>query len=91
MRHGHRPTLLLRLGCRARGRRLQQLRLYNLSLLLFLLAINGVRQWPLLIFNRDLTVAVLTYRNVRAAHGVGRPLGFDLIDHTVVGKRQVLR
>ena len=54
-------------------------------------SINGVRQWPLLIFNRDLTVAVLTYRNVRAAHGVGRPLGFDLIDHTVVGKRQVLR
>src|SRR5215213_11377376 len=90
MRHRHRATLLLRPGGRARGRRLKQLRFDYFSLLLFLFLIDRVRQWPLLIFDRDLTVALLTYLNVRAAHGVGRSLGFDLIDHTVVGERQVL-
>ena len=44
----------------------------------------------LLISDRDLTVAFLTYLDVRAAHGIRRPLGFDLINHIVVGKRQVL-
>src|SRR5215213_4031033 len=91
MRHRYRSTFLLRPGGRARGRRLKQLRFNYLSLLLFLFAVNGVRQWPLLIFDRDLTAAFLTYLNVRAAHSVGRTLGFDLIDHIVVGKRQVLR
>ena len=87
MRHRHRLTFLLRPGGRARGRRLQQLRFDHLSLLLFLFAVNGVLQGPLLIFDRDLTIAFLTYFNVRAAHRVSRTLSFDLIDHIVVGER----
>ena len=90
MRHWHGLTFLLRPGCRARGSRLKQLRFNYLSLLLLLFAVNGVLEWSLLIFDGDLTAALLTYFNVRAAHGVGCTLGFDLIDHIVVGERQVL-
>src|ERR1044071_5749372 len=84
MRQRHWPTLLLRPGCRARGSRLKQLRLNYLSLLLLLFAVDRVLEWPLLIFDCDLTTAVLTHLDVRAAHGVGRTLGLDLIDHIVV-------
>src|SRR5829696_1004780 len=55
MRQRHRTTLLLRPGCRARGSRLKQLRFDYPSLLLFLLLIDRVLQWALLIFNRDLS------------------------------------
>src|SRR5690348_1967224 len=55
MRPRHRTTLLLRPG-RVRGRRLKQLRLDHLSLLLFLFTVDAVRQWSLLILDRDLTV-----------------------------------
>ena len=90
MRERQGATFLLRPGGRARGGRLKQLRFDYFSLLLFLFLIDRVLQWSLLIFDREFTIAVLTHLNVRAAHGVGRTLGFDLINHIVVGKRQVL-
>ena len=90
MRHRHRLTFLLRSGGRARGRRLKQLRFDYFSLLLLLFAVDGVLERSPLIFDRELTAALLTYLNVRAAHGIGGSFGFDLIDHIVVGKRQVL-
>src|SRR6185436_18888230 len=82
-------TFLLRPGGRARGRRLQQLRFDYLSLLLFLFAVNGVLQRPLLIFNRDLSGVPLPHFDVCLTHGVGGALGLDLIDHVVVGESQV--
>src|SRR5688572_20693948 len=61
MRSRHDFTFLLRLGCRARGCRLKQLRLNYLSLLLFVFAVDGVLERSLLISDRDLSRVLLTH------------------------------
>ncbi len=76
MRHWLRFTFLLRPGGRARSRRLKQFRLHHFRLLLFLFAVDAVLERSLLIFDRDLTAAFLTYFDVRAAHRIGRTPGF---------------
>ena len=63
----------------------------DFGLLLLLFAVDRVLEPPLLIFDRDLTIAFLSHLDVRAAHGIGRAFGFDLVDHIVIGKCQVLR
>ena len=55
--------------------------------LLLLFAVDRVLEPPLLIF----TIAFLSHLDVRTAHGIGRSFGFDLVDHIVIGKCQVLR
>ena len=85
----YRSTFLLRPGGRARGRRLKQLRLDYLSLLLFLFLIDRVLQRTLLIFNRDLSGVPLPHFHLCLTQGVGGALGFDLIDDVVIGEGQV--
>jgi hypothetical protein len=43
----------------------------DFGLLLLLFAVDRVLEPPLLIFDRDLTIAFLSHLDVRAAHGIG--------------------
>ncbi len=63
---------------------------HHLRLVLFLFAIDAVLQGTSLVFDGDLSGAGLSDFDVGVAHGISSAFGLDLIDHIVVGKRQVL-
>lgn len=90
MRQRYGTSFLLWLGCRSSGSRLKQFRWHYLGLVLFLFAVNSVLQPAPLVFDGDFSRTRLSDFNVGAAHRVGCSLGNDLIDHIVVGERQVL-